>query len=383
MQVVYAGEKIPTSWKKSIFLAGPTPRDKNVVSWRPEALAILQAKGYDGVIFAPENRDGQSRPNYNDQVEWENEGLNRTDVILFWVPRELKTMPAFTTNVEFGEWFKSGKIVLGFPQDAPNMRYLESKAKAFNVSCADTLEATIDLALNMLGAGADRNNGETYVPLHIWQTPAFQNWYQNLKAAGNRLDSARVEWVFRVGPKKNFVFLWVLYVDVFITKENRHKTNEVILARPDIATILMYKPAKILLETEIVLIREFRSPVSNSDGYVWEIPGGSSFKPKEDPNKLAAHEAFEETGMEILAERFKAIDARQLCATLSTHKAHLFAVEVTDDEINWLRQQQGVAHGVIEDTERTYVEIKTLQEILAQNLVDWSILGMILSVLIK
>ncbi|MCX6744875.1 MAG: NUDIX hydrolase [Candidatus Parcubacteria bacterium] len=383
MKVVYAGEKFSSSWKKAIFLAGPTPRDKAVPSWRPQAIALLQAKGYDGVVFFPESPDGLVRPDYDDQVVWETDGLNRADVILFWVPRDLQTMPAFTTNVEFGEWFKSGKIIFGFPKDAANIRYLEYKAKSTNTPCTNTLEATVDTVLSMIGNGAAREGGETFVPLHIWQTVAFQNWYQNLKTAGNRLDSARVEWVFRVGPKKNFVFLWVLYVDVFITKENRHKTNEVILARPDIATILMYKPAETLLATEIVLIREFRSPVSNSDGYVWEIPGGSSFKPKEDPNKVAAHEAHEETGLEIPAERFKAIDARQLCATLSAHKAHLFSVELTAEEINWLRQEQGVAHGVIEDTERTYVEIKTLKEILDQNLVDWSMLGMILSVLTK
>jgi hypothetical protein len=73
--------------------------------------------------------------------------------------------------------------------------------------------------------------------------------------------------------------------------------------------------------------------------------------------------------------------ARQMVATLSAHKAHLFSVEIGDKELDLLRSQEGTAHGVVEDTERTYVEIRTLREILENNLVDWSMLGMILSVL--
>lgn len=382
MKIVYAGEKFPTSYAKSIFLAGPTPREKSVQSWRPLALEILKAQGYDGVVFVPENFDGKSPIYYNAQVEWENEGLNRADVILFWIPRELPTMPAFTTNVEFGEWFKSGKIVLGFPKSALHTEYLGYKAKIHNAPCANTLEETIALALNFIGTGANREGGETFIPLHVWKTEAFQGWYQNLKSAGNRLDFARVEWVLRMGARNNFVFLMVLHVDVFITKENRHKTNEVIIPRPDIATILMYKPGPTIWETEIVLIKEFRSPVSNQNGYVWELPGGSAFKPNQSFHVTASQETEEETGLKIPPDQFKAMDCRQICATLSAHKAHLFAVELAPDEIEWLRQQQGVAHGVSQDTEQTFVEVKFLHEILNQELVDWSMLGMILSVLI-
>ena len=42
------------SLKKSIFLAGPTPRSKEVKSWRPEAIRLLKEKGFDGVVFVPE-----------------------------------------------------------------------------------------------------------------------------------------------------------------------------------------------------------------------------------------------------------------------------------------------------------------------------------------
>ena len=42
MQVVYAKQEFPESWSFAIFLAGPTPRDPEAPSWRPEALAWLE-----------------------------------------------------------------------------------------------------------------------------------------------------------------------------------------------------------------------------------------------------------------------------------------------------------------------------------------------------
>lgn len=51
-----------------------------------------------------------------------------------------------------------------------------------------------------------------------------------------------------------------------------------------------------MLDTEIIVIKEFRSPCRNGDGFVYELPGGSSFKPTSDVLQTAADELFEETG---------------------------------------------------------------------------------------
>jgi len=45
---------------------------------------------------------------------------------------------------------------------------------------------------------------------------------------------------FRPGLKK-FVFMWVLKADIYIASEDRHKTNEFVLSRPDISSILLWK----------------------------------------------------------------------------------------------------------------------------------------------
>jgi 8-oxo-dGTP pyrophosphatase MutT (NUDIX family) len=383
MRVIYAGERFPPSFSRAIFLAGPTPRSPKVASWRPKALRLLKKAGYDGVIFNPEARDGQYKRDYLNQVEWEKEGLNLADCILFWVPRNLKTLPGFTTNIEWGIWARSGKVVLGAPAKAAKLRYLRWMADYLKILQAKSLSGTVKNALSVIGDGYLRTDGERYVPLYIWRKISFQSWYQNQKKVGNRLDRVKVEWVFRVGPDKKFIFFWVLHVDVFIAKENRHKINEVVVGRPDIAAVVMYQPAKNWLDSKIVLIREFRSPVATADGYVWEIPSGSSSKLLADNPKLAVEEVHEETGLRIDLNRVRFHSVRQLVATMSAHRAYVYSVEINDYEIEWLLKQANVPHGVVGATERTYVEIRTAREILANQLLDWSNIGMILSVLLE
>ncbi|MDB5184287.1 MAG: hypothetical protein JWN38_95 [Candidatus Saccharibacteria bacterium] len=381
LTLVYALEAPPLSYSKSIFLAGPTPREAHVESWRPEAIKILDMLGYDGVVFIPEHRSGRWHGDWFAQVYWEEHCLHLADCIAFWVPRHMVTMPGLTTNVEWGVWQDSGKTVFGAPDSAQGVRYPEYYAGQYAVPTARELEVLLAQAMVKVGNGALRTGGEREVPLYIWNTASFQQWYAALKAAGNRLDHARLIWSFRVGPERNIVFCWALHVDVYITAEDRHKTNEFVLSRPDISTVVMYQRAPVLEDSAIVLVREFRSPASNTDGYVYETPGGSSFKPGGNPLQLASEEVFEETGFHLDSSRFQLHEARQLAATFSAHQAHLFSVEITDDELAQLRAQEGTPYGVEADTERTFVEVVTLKDILQQANVDWSMLGMIMRVL--
>ena len=382
MQVIYANEEFPKEAKKMIFLAGPTPREKGTVSWRNEALNILEDLGYDGHVFVPEPRSGIWRKDYYGQIKWEKKGLAMADCIIFWIPRDLEILPGFTTNVEFGMYANSGKIVLGSPKDAPKMRYLQALGEDYSVPQAMTLEDAIRKAMEMVGAGALRKGGECDVPLHIWNIKNFQNWYRAQKNAGNELVSAREIYNVRPGSKKNFVFIWILHVVMYIAKEDRYKKNEFILGRPDISSVLMYRMGKSILDTEIILVREFRSPAVTSDGSIHELPGGSS-KNETDPTIVASDEVFEETGLRIDRSRIRKHGARQLAGTLSVHRSDLFSVEITEKEFQELKSRQGIAHGVLADSERTYVEIFTMREILKGNLVDWSMIGMISAVLME
>jgi len=108
-----------------VFLAGPTPRDKETLSWRPEAISILRRLKYDGSVFYPEWSDKSAKIDYDSQVEWEHTGLTKCKWIVFWIPRNLKNMPAFTTNVEFGRFAHQHNVFYGRPIDAPGNRYLD------------------------------------------------------------------------------------------------------------------------------------------------------------------------------------------------------------------------------------------------------------------
>lgn len=150
MNIHYAQTDIPKNLKGSIFLAGPTPRNSETISWRNEAIHIFSKLDFKGHIFIPEMENGSiSDTVYKDQIEWEEEALNTADTIMFWVPRELSKMPAFTTNIEFGVWITKdpSKLVLGSPTNAPNMSYLRYYAAKLGIPSLFDLEESIITAM--------------------------------------------------------------------------------------------------------------------------------------------------------------------------------------------------------------------------------------------
>lgn len=374
--IVHANEEPPADWDAAVFLAGPLPRSTEVTSWNPVAIDLLRHRWRGGrlVVFTPELREGVLA-DYTGQIEWEHRGLHRADVILFWVPRDLVTMPALTTNIEWGTWYQSGKVVLGTPPEAPKNEYLRHLAADKGAPVAATLAEAVDAALDMIGEGSHRNGGERSVPLLVWRTASFQNWYRAQHEAGNTLEDARVEWTFRVGPDRAFVLYWALHVAVRVAAEDRVKANEVVLARPDTAQVALYRPGPTLDETVVVLVREFRSSAATVDGFVHELPGGSG-PDQADPAALAVQELAEETGLALAPGRLRYLGARQVAATVSAHRSHLFAAEISKAELKWLSEHRDLPGGT-GDTERTWIEITTYGDLRRDALVDWASLGMI------
>ena len=141
--------------KNSIFLAGPTPRKKEIKSWRFEAIDYLQKLEFNGVVYVPEDENGGMSKNQKDQSNWEKEALVETKIIVFWIPRRLPDMPGFTTNVEFGLWIKSGKVLYGRPEWAQKIGYLdwlykeECKKDPFN-NLIDLLTQAVKLSETIL-----------------------------------------------------------------------------------------------------------------------------------------------------------------------------------------------------------------------------------------
>lgn len=148
----YSDKEIIINKENSIFLAGPTPRDEETISWRLDAIKYLKEQNYDGVVYIPED-EFVRKNDFIDQVEWERKGLENATVIVFWVPRELEKMPAFTTNVEFGYWLAKtpNRIIYGRPDNAKKIKYLDWLYKVeSNLEVYNDLKITIDEALNYI-----------------------------------------------------------------------------------------------------------------------------------------------------------------------------------------------------------------------------------------
>ena len=133
IQINYSNQEV-IKGKKSIFLAGPNPRVEIIKSWRVEACKKLEELGFDGVVYVPEYSSWKLKEHYEEQAMWEREALTEATVILFWVPRSFPDMPALTTNVEFGYWLHTGKIIYGRPNEAPKNKYLDCGCRYYFVA---------------------------------------------------------------------------------------------------------------------------------------------------------------------------------------------------------------------------------------------------------
>ncbi|MFJ3728012.1 nucleoside 2-deoxyribosyltransferase domain-containing protein [Streptomyces sp. NPDC090045] len=106
-------------------------------------------------VLSPESRHGERADRYETQVDWETAARAAAMAILFWIPRDLQTLPGMTTNVEFGLDLSTDKVVLGCPPDCPNPErngYLIYVARRHGVPVCTTLTDTVAAALALVPA---------------------------------------------------------------------------------------------------------------------------------------------------------------------------------------------------------------------------------------
>ena len=140
----------------SIFLAGPTVRydQPNLVSWRKEAIHILEKLNFKGSIVIPEFKIPVKTADF-DVPMWEYNALKKVDKIVFWVPRTQELI-GLTTNYELGFWVARDqtKTFYGRPNDAYRITYSDkmwnkiSEENNFNRKIYDSLEEMLIEAIN-------------------------------------------------------------------------------------------------------------------------------------------------------------------------------------------------------------------------------------------
>lgn len=140
-------EQLTGDMNNSIFLAGPCPRENYEDDWRNEAVEILEKIGFTGKIINPTNdKFAELREKYKDealavQTKWEYIAMKKASAIVFWVARDIKgNHPAFTTNIEFGDWFDKPGVYCGFPDWAEKNEYLKCRLDMKKIKYWDNLE---------------------------------------------------------------------------------------------------------------------------------------------------------------------------------------------------------------------------------------------------
>ncbi|MFA6526551.1 MAG: nucleoside 2-deoxyribosyltransferase domain-containing protein [Candidatus Buchananbacteria bacterium] len=407
--LVRAQQPFPRETRKSIFLLGPIPRLEETMeySWKMQAYRLLEELGFDGIVYDPEHEVAYNRDDFEyvraPQINWEVEAMNRADIIIAWVPRQFPSMPALTSNIEMGEFFKTGKLLIGYPEDAQRMEYIKFRstewleaAYKWQITIYHDLRRILQAAIDRIGAGALRRDGETAVPLDIWQDKTFQAWYGGLRIAGHTLEDFKVEYVYYRRHKENGSpqsKVWVVRPKVWIAGENRYKDNELVIGRPATVSVLMYYPKGVsMLDWQVVLVKEYRSAVMNHLGMVYELPGGS-IEPLDGVHDervilfSAMREVEEETGITLDASRLRQMDVRQTMATMVACENHLFIYRLDENEFRDLKAKQAEndPQQIEDNAENTSVEIYSIEELMfieGAVPIDWVNMGMIAKLLI-
>ncbi len=372
LHAVYASDALPQAFAASLFLGG------GAGSWRQEALRLLAAQHFDGVVLLPEPRLPEVTLSTEALWAWEEEALRRCDFILMWLP--LESLHDFATVEKWGMWQRSSKLILGTPLREGT--FLQTAARR-RIPVAHSLSELVHLGQQLCRPGALRRQGECTAPLSLWRSPSFQSWLRALGRAGHRLDSLEVEWTYRAHGVGRPPFLWAIRPRIQVHGERRQLGGEVVIGRSDISATVLYHRAASLDSTLVVVVREFRAAVRNHGGFAWMLPGGSAARASErahDARATAAQEVFEETGLRLPPNQLEpvALGDRQLLASLSSHHAQLFRAALSDAQLALLQKTaaSGLPLGAT-PSERCYVSVRSVAQLLADADLDWSQLGML------
>lgn len=149
MNLIYSGQ-YKNIVGESIFLAGCSPREGQTILWRKDAIERYGQLEFKGTLIIPEPEPSEPWHDFINVVEWEDYYLKLASKIIFWIPRSIHDeIYGFTSNVEFGMYLYSGKVVYGRPDDSDNNRYLDYwYKKLYNYDPFNELFDLIDSSIN-------------------------------------------------------------------------------------------------------------------------------------------------------------------------------------------------------------------------------------------
>lgn len=146
MKIIKATESLD-SLQNAVFLAGPSPRQIDQSDWRNEAIKLFKELGFTGDILTPVNIKTKKDLFYEEQIDWEIEAMKKASLIMFWIPRT-EEFPAYTTNIEWGEFHLQPNTITGFPDDSIRNRYIDKRLELQGKPRYKTLRDTIQAVIN-------------------------------------------------------------------------------------------------------------------------------------------------------------------------------------------------------------------------------------------
>ena len=146
-----------------LFLAGAI---QGAEDWQSKVINYL--KNYDISIASPRRKYICDNFDYNKQVEWETYYLNVSNIILFWLPKEIEHIEgrsfAQTTRFELGEWLAKSlyipnkQIIVGIDSSFKGSRYIKKRIQNNykNVPIFTKLKDCCDFIINKLNLEVEK-----------------------------------------------------------------------------------------------------------------------------------------------------------------------------------------------------------------------------------
>lgn len=140
---------------KLLFLAGAI---QGAEDWQQKAIQYLNKYKLD--IANPRRKYIDKKFDYDTQVFWETYYLNMSDIILFWLPKEIEHIKgryfAQTSRFELGEWLGKSSymlnknIIVGIDEDFIGKRYIINRIKRDykNIPIFSSLKDSCDYIIN-------------------------------------------------------------------------------------------------------------------------------------------------------------------------------------------------------------------------------------------
>ena len=371
---------------KSIFLLSSDSNTND--NWEEPIIKALEDNGFNGTVFINKNRNRFEGDNHVDRFikirRWRNKWLDRVDAIIFCITGN-PTLTDADKSVGFEEFVSQNKAFVFTRIKGMNGQYTDylRSIPMLNPNTED-IDSFAKRVLEYLDSGATRQGPERNIPLEIWKNNSFAGWLQNIGMSDIGEVLKDISPIFSLtDPSTNESFLWIVKPTIYLEEENRTKDCEIVIGRPDICSMVIYTNEE---DPRVVLVSEFRPSVRNITGRVTELPSGS-YHEGSDALPSALAELKEEAGLLIgLNQKSNAVKvgAKQMMSTLCATQNIAYKMLIDSSEMDKIEEfVKDKTFGLKEESEITYVEVRRYSEILRSEDIDWSVIGIISSALLK